>query len=459
MNPAVHRALTPFCQELPYRPLWPLAPALMGREAGVVFLDSAGDPDADNRWTILAWRPRRVIVWPQGQPGPLAALREICAGVGLRRPPDFPAPFAGGWIGWFAYDLGRHLERLPAIAAADPAVPDFALGEYDVALVEDRLARRLYLSGACEQPSDSAALRARVQEAVERTADQESAPTGATPRGVALRPCLDRDAYRDRVARILAYIRAGDVYQVNFSHRFDTMVQESSGAIYQRLRTAGTAPFGGYWGLPGSPEVLSASPELFLRRTGARVESRPIKGTRPRSPDPRRDAVLREELHTSAKEQAELLMIVDLVRNDLGRVARIGSVRVETLRALRAYSAVHHAVATVTAELPPEIDAAALLAATMPGGSVTGAPKIRAMEILEELESVRRGAYTGCAGFIGYDGDLCLNLLIRTIVREGERAHFHVGGGIVADSEAGAEYEETLAKAAVMLRALQGGAA
>jgi para-aminobenzoate synthetase component 1 len=227
--------------------------------------------------------------------------------------------------------------------------------------------------------------------------------------------------------------------------------------VYRRLRDASPAPWGAWMRL-GGPEILSISPELFLSKTGDVVSTRPIKGTRPRSSDPAEDARLYAELEASEKDRAELAMIVDLLRNDLGRVARTGSVRVVEGRSIHAHPTVFHAVATVEASVGRDVHAADLVRATMPGGSITGAPKIRAMEILEELEDVRRGPYCGSAGWFGYDGDLRLNILIRTLVVHGEEVSFHVGGGIVADSDPAAEYEETLVKARAMISALSGGA-
>ena len=447
-------------QELPYRPLTEVAFALAERgEQSIAFLDSSAPASTETRWSILAWRPRRVVSWPQGRPGAFAALRDILrprevvptddAGV------DDALPFHGGWLGWFAYDLGRHLEQLPVHATADPSIPDFVLGEFEAALIEDRLGERLFAVASAETLAAAAAACEHFSFEARALAAVPAAPsTTAASKTCTIRERLHRDDYARRVSRILRYIEAGDIYQANFAYRVDAEVGVDSARLYHRLRTASPAPYGCLLRLAGAPELLSISPELFLRRNGSRVETCPIKGTRPRGATPIRDAKLREELRDDPKERAELLMIVDLERNDLGRVARIGSVAVPQLRGLVTHPTVHHAAATVTAELEPRVDTAALLAATLPGGSVTGAPKIRAMEILEETEGIRRGPYTGCAGYIGYDGNLALNILIRTLVRQGADVHFHVGSAIVADSDLIAEYAETRAKAAALLRAL-----
>ncbi len=458
------QALASTQQELSYRPLFDSALALIERgERSIAFLDSSAPPGAESRWSILGWRPRRVVAWPQGRPGAFASLHDIL------RPrevvpvsggdTDAALPFHGGWLGWFAYDLGRHLERLPVRATADPVVPDFVLGEFEAALIEDRVEERLFAvasAGTAEAAAASCERLALEAQALPAIPSLPSAPAASKAYGLCER--LQRDDYARRVSRILRYIEAGDIYQANFAYRVDAETDAETGVdparLYRRLRSASPAPYGCFLRLPDAPELLSISPELFLRRSGSRVETHPIKGTRPRGDTPLRDAQLREELRDDPKERAELLMIVDLERNDLGRIARVGSVAVPQRRGLVTHPTVHHAAATVTAELEPRVDTADLLAATLPGGSVTGAPKIRAMEILEEIEGVRRGPYTGCAGYIGYDGNLALNILIRTLVRQGANVHFHVGSAIVADSDPIAEYTETRAKAAALLRAL-----
>lgn len=420
----------------------------------MAFLDAQGAPeDEDARFAVLGWRPRRTLRWPTGRPGAFEGLRRFLGAPRLAPDPASPVPFRGGFLGWLSYDLGRHAERLPAKNPVDPGVPDFVVAEYETLLVEDRRDRRLFLTGACDPQEGPSRLLARQAEALDLLREVAE-PRGAP--GVAaqdVRPDVPPDVYMGRVARVLEYIRAGDVFQANLAQRFTGRAVADARETYRRLRAVSPAPHGCFLDL-GGPQVLSISPELFLARRGSRVVTRPIKGTRPRAAAAAEDARLRAELETSAKDRAELAMIVDLLRNDLGRVARTGTVRVETAREIRAHPTVFHAVATVAAELGDEVHAADLLRATVPGGSVTGAPKIRAMEILEELEDVRRGPYCGSAGWFGHDGDLHLNILIRTVVLQGERLSFHVGGGIVADSDPAAEHEETLVKARALLRAL-----
>ncbi|MCK6480921.1 MAG: anthranilate synthase component I family protein, partial [Planctomycetes bacterium] len=272
-----------------------------------------------------------------------------------------------------------------------------------------------------------------------------------------LRSNLDRGAHMAAVARCVEYVHAGDLFQVNLARRVEGVLALHPVEAALRLRGRNPAPRGAVGSLGGGRWILSSSPELLLEVRDGLARSRPIKGTRPRTGDPLRDARAREDLLSSAKERAELAMIVDLQRNDLGRVARWGGVRVAAARELEEHPTVLHTVATVEADLRPGVGPRELLAALFPGGSVTGAPKIRAMEIIEELEPVRRGPYTGSAGWFGWDGGAHLDILIRTLAVEGDRVRFGVGGGIVADSDPAAEWEETVHKGAALAAALGSG--
>jgi anthranilate/para-aminobenzoate synthase component I len=256
-----------------------------------------------------------------------------------------------------------------------------------------------------------------------------------------------------RVERALAYIKAGDIYQVNLSHRIQARTPYSAWDLFQRLSAVSPAPFSAYLDL-GECQIASSSPELFLRVSGSQIQTRPIKGTRPRSPDPNRDAQLSYELQTSAKEMAELVMITDLLRNDLGKVCEFGSVQVPDLVRLERYPHVQHLVSTVEGRLRCDVTHFEAFASCFPGGSVTGAPKFRALEIIDELEPNRRGPYTGALGYLGFNRESQLSIIIRAAVCKDRSAWFHTGAGIVADSSPAAEYEETLAKAAGLLEAL-----
>lgn len=443
--------LSSHIEELPYRALWPVAYSAAARGEDVALLDAASSPsDPEARYAVLGVDPARVVAWPAGKPGALDAIRALTQ-ARLEAPPELP--FTGGWLGFIGYDIGRERLPIPSRCPIDPAMPVLVLSEHPSLLVEDRRDRRLFFAGAYGPREGPSALRGRREAAIARLRDARLPPPIQGPIAEEPKPDITPDEYRARVERVLAHIRAGDTYQVNLAQRFTTRLRAPVEEAHRRIRAESPASFGALI-KHGDRAIASVSPELFLVREGRRVVTRPIKGTRPRGADAREDAALRAELEASDKERAELVMIVDLLRNDLGRLAEAGSVRVPEPRVIEALPTVFHAIATVTAELDDRVDAASLVAATMPGGSVTGAPKIRAMQIIEAIEDVRRGPYCGSAGWIGYGGDLRLNILIRTLVAVGDEASFHVGGGIVADSDPEAERLETLAKARAIVTAL-----
>lgn len=339
----------------------------------------------------------------------------------LRTNPDQTA------VGYWGYDLRHHTERLSAKAQDHLHLPDM-----HVALFESqRSARR-------SEPGSE--LRdAYYVTSVDRERTAEAA--------------VSRAEYLQAIRKVKDYIAAGDCYQVNLSQRFSAPWSGAPWELYQRLREASPAPYAAYLDC-GDHQILSSSPELFLKIRDGIVETRPIKGTRPRGATPTEDAALAQELLHSEKDRAELVMIVDLERNDLGRVCEFGSVRVPELMRLETYANVHHLVSTVRGKLRPEVGPLDCLRAAFPGGSITGAPKIRAMEIIDELEPCRRGVYTGAIGWVDGRGNAEWSIAIRTMTLKDGRAHFHVGSGIVADSDPEAEYEETLTKASGMLKAL-----
>ncbi|MBM3497238.1 MAG: aminodeoxychorismate synthase, component I [Armatimonadetes bacterium] len=363
-----------------------------------------------------------------------------------------PAPFWGGAVGYLAYDLCHHVERLPRSAVDDLDFPDLAFGFYDAVAAWDNLTGQAFicapsLPGRPPAEERADALAARL------TTRTPSLPEPDAPLGAGVVGNFERDEYIASVARAIEYIHAGDIFQVNLSQRFSADLLVHPWQLYRRARAGNPAPFAAYLGFPDGI-VACHSPERFLRIEDRHVTTRPIKGTRPRGATPQDDARLAEELLSSEKDRAELVMIVDLERNDLGRVCSYGSVRVPELLTLESYATVHHLVSTVVGTLHEGRSAADLLRATFPGGSITGAPKVRAMEIIDELEPTQRAVYTGAVGWLGFDGDLDLNIVIRTfLIREG-RVHWQVGGGIVADSDPAAEYEETLAKGFALKRAL-----
>lgn len=360
-------------------------------------------------------------------------------------------PFAGGALGYFAYDLGRRIERLPSLARDAEGFPEMAVGIYDWAVVVDRREQRCWLAGYGRD--------ARTRESWDELVDLFSNPPAARRR-CAFRVLgevgsnMPRDSYAAAVRRILEYIRAGDCYQVNLAQRFSARAEGDPWLLYRRLREVNPAPHSAYLDFPWG-QVLSASPERFLQVRQGQVETKPIKGTRPRVADPRRDAALIVELKASVKDRAENLMIVDLLRNDLGKSCAVGSVKVPKLFQVASFASVHHLVSTVTGTLAPGCDALHLLRGCFPGGSITGAPKLRAMQIIEELEPHRRGVYCGAIGYLGFDGCMDTNIAIRTLVYSDGEIRFWAGGGIVADSRVDSEYQETFDKAAVMLSLLE----
>lgn len=454
---------------------------LAGRESPVM-LESTALHETYGRFALLSCEPLRVITLREGvltdQSGSVLgrgdrpiweALGEAFDWVRLEGAAGGHAsPYAPGWIGYVGYEVGRHVEHLPGRCVRDTSLPDLRLGFYDALAIYDALERRWWLAELrFDSPPAGAGRSARTLRALaaETRPDPHGAPPAPTEqadaaaRGISTgaQSNFSPQAYRRAVARCVEYIAAGDIFQVNLSQRFTVRDAPGPLDIYRSLRRRNPAWYAAYMTFESSGQscaVLSSSPELFLRVRGDRVVTRPIKGTRPRIGEPGADAAAAAELLASAKDNAELAMIVDLLRNDLGRVCEYGSIRVSEPRRLETHPTVFHLVGTVEGRLCPGVSAARLLRATFPGGSITGAPKIRAMEIIDELESVARGVYTGCVGIVGVDGSTEWNIAIRTIVCDGDTAYVQVGGGIVADSRPDDEYDETLDKARAMLEAI-----
>jgi para-aminobenzoate synthetase component 1 len=375
-------------------------------------------------------------------------------------------PFQGGAAGLFGYGLCHHVERLPRPAFDDFQVPDLAVGLYDWVLGFDHERERAWLIST-GLPRRTAVRAAQRVEQVRRRLDRPAPRPPLNPHEpIAMRsPCWPvpgletvasnfcRDEYLATIRRAIDYVHAGDCFQVNVAQRLLAPARLVPLELYSRLRERNAAPFAGYFDL-GEFAIASASPERFLHVDRGEVETRPIKGTRPRGRTPQEDRARAAELSASGKDRAENVMIVDLLRNDLGRVCVYGSVQVAALCRLESFRYVHHLVSEVRGRLRPECGLVDLLRAAFPGGSVTGAPKVRAMEIIAELENVARGPYCGSLGYLGFDGAMDTNLLIRTFTHGKGWLSFSVGGGIVADSEPEREYEETWHKAEGLLRAL-----
>ena len=430
------------------------------------FLLHSALEDQRSRWSFFGADP--FAVHRGGDYDAVVAdFRALAAQVSEDEPHATLVPFTGGAVGYWAYDFGRRLERLrtapgATLARDDLALPDFVLGFYDVVGVFDHRTREAWLfsSGLPYQGARRAehAVRrlaqfeARISRAVFEP--QAAAPAAASESdrpGHAASSNFHPDDYRNAIERVRDHIRRGDLYQANLSQRWSvTHASEdpdaTARALHESLALLSPAPYAAYLGC-GDHAIASASPERFLQRRGSRIETRPIKGTRPRDSDPIEDARLRAELLGSAKDRAENVMIVDVLRNDLGRVCVPGSVEVPELCALETFPHVHHLTSTVTGRLAAGRDAFDLLNACFPGGSITGAPKIRAMELLETLEPHRRHLYTGSLGYVDWHGDADWNIAIRTAIVTRASICFSAGGGITAESDAEAEYQETLHKA------------
>ena len=422
------------------------------------FLDSGQPHGEQGRYDILAAQPSKTLITRGAVTGirdrgvltlstkdPFLLLQEALGPT--REAPD-GIPFCGGAIGYFGYDLARRLERLPSLAVDDAGVPDMAVAVYDWALLVDHERQRSWLVGA-----EGENLHARKKQLLAARATSVNRFGSFHTSG----PILCNIAHPDHIQgieRIQRYIHEGDCYQVNFARRFSVACKGEPWLAYQRLRRLNPAPFGAYLNTPGC-QVLSSSPERFLQCRAGAVETRPIKGTCPRGLTPEQDHRLAEVLQNSSKDRAENLMIVDLMRNDLGKVCAAGSIAVPELFKLESFSRVHHLVSTVRGRLAQDQTALTLLRACFPGGSITGAPKLRAMQIIEELEPHRRGVYCGAIGYIGFDGAMDTNIAIRTLQHSNGVIRFCAGGGIVADSDPAAEYQETYHKASALLDLLQ----
>ncbi len=450
---------------------------LLAREEGAFFLDSALPMLGLARYSILGCRPFRVMQSSgrhillrdatgerRTEEDPFREMRRLLSEYKFPAHPE--TPFLGGAVGYLGYDLCHFIEHLPRHTVADIPLPELHLAFHDAAIVYDLQEQRAWAVGCAAGGRDATRAAGELAERLtERAPRDESVPScrgkaclAPTTESSALlgemRCNFSRDEYLRALARCIEYIGAGDIFQVNLSRRFEAPCALPPWELYLRLRRINPAPMAAYLDLGEGRAVVSASPERFLSLQGRRVETRPIKGTRPRGASAQEDRALAEELLRSGKDNAELAMIVDLERNDLGRVCSYGTVRVEEARRLESYPTVHHLVATVSGELHARHDRVDLLRATFPGGSITGAPKVRAMQIIDELEPTARSVYTGAVGFLGFDGAMDLSIAIRTILAAQGKVWLQAGGGIVADSRPEAEFDETTQKAQALLEAL-----
>lgn len=437
---------------LPYRANPAEYFAAIRHAPGAVLLDS-GRPAAERgRYDLLsAWPLVTLTVGPDESGSEfLQRLRENLTQLGeAALPAGYTLPFAGGLIGYLSYDFGRHLEPLPHQAVDDLHLPDARFGLYAWALVSDHQAQTSQL---VFHPTLVDSERQRLISLFGRA----GAATAATFKlHGPMTPDISAQTYAQAIARIHDYIQAGDCYQVNFTQRFRAACSGDPWVAYCALREACPTPFSGFQSLSDDGAVLSLSPERFVRISQRQVETRPIKGTRPRGLTPTEDAANAAELLASPKDRAENLMIVDLLRNDLGRTCRTGSVSVPELFSLETYPNVHHLVSSVTGELADDKDALDLIAGSFPGGSITGAPKIRAMQIIDELEPTRRGLYCGSLVYLDVRGEMDSSIAIRSLLVKDGQVCCWGGGGIVADSQWEAEYQESLTKVRVLLQTLE----
>ncbi len=419
-------------------------------------LDSAMDREKLGRYSFISSNPFKVLKYKNTDQNPLDYLQEELNK--YKGSNNTKLPFIGGAVGYLSYDLGNYIENLPRSAKDDLNVYDLYFGLYNYVIVVDHLEEKTYIA----TPDIDIEKEKKILEEV------ESRIINANENGVdficyeerevehvKLESNFTKKQFEKSVQKVKDYIRSGDIYQVNLTQRFNGKTVLSSYELYRDLRNISPAPFGAYLNFDDF-NILSNSPERFIKCIDRKIETRPIKGTRPRGKTKEEDLRLQEELRNSEKDRAELLMIVDLERNDIGRISKVGTVKVPELFIIEPYANVNHLVATVTGEVEDGKDSVDVIKATFPGGSITGAPKIRSMEIIDELEPTQRNVYTGSIGYIGFNGDMDLNIAIRTIIKKDDDVYFQVGGGMTWGSNPSDEYQETLDKAKSIMKALRG---
>jgi para-aminobenzoate synthetase component 1 len=496
--------IPPLSVEIPYVGALPLLRSLRGLP-GTVFLDSGQEPEELGRYSFLTADPFLLLLnkreitestfrnrRSRSRENPFFLLGETLHRFQMAHDPELP-PFQGGAVGYFGYELAHHCRdqfwigsptsrnRSPSAVGCvkvlpypverdDVNLPDLRMGLYSwvVALDHSRekswiVATGLPESDPVKRTKNARSLLGRIRRRIDGTLTGKKSiresgiledPRRNSYEAGPLSSNFTKSAYLKAIRKVQEYIREGDVYQVNLAQRFGGPFSGSTLSLYLTLREINPAPFAAYLDC-GNFRIVSSSPERFLRLRGNRVETRPIKGTRPRSADPAEDRRLASELAASVKDRAENLMIVDLLRNDLSKVCRKNSVRVPALFSLVEYPTVFHLVSTIEGTLRPGTSAVDLMEASFPGGSITGAPKLRAMEIITELERRNRGVYCGSIAYLSFSGHMDSSIVIRTILQKGNRCFFHVGGGITSDSDPEEEYQETLDKGKALFQALR----
>ena len=423
-----------------------------------IFLDSGRPYSKHGRYEIFSAYPKKTFL-TQGkyttitsgsneQVVPDDPFEIVNRALSLCEVEDNDLPFVGGALGFLSYDLGRRIEKIPDIASDDVGIPEMAMGIYHWAYISDHEEKKSMLVGDISEPR----VRLNWDDILSKvTHPNVSEHVNSYYAKSNIKSNMTREQYANKFNLVKDYIAAGDCYQVNLAQRFHVEVEGDPWFGYLRLRNINPSPFGAYFNVPNC-QILSVSPERFIHVENNVVQTKPIKGTRPRSQHTNIDTDLKNELISSTKDRAENVMIVDLLRNDLSKCCEINSVKVTKLFDIETFPTVHHLVSTIEGRLPTNVSPLELLRESFPGGSITGAPKIRAMEIIEELEPSRRGLYCGSIGYISFNRKMDTNIAIRTIMQKDGRAYFYAGGGLVWDSKMEEEYQETYDKAAAMFK-------
>lgn len=443
-------------EELPYFPdSFPLFSVLRDL-SNPVWLDSGAPYTSVGRYDIISAEPTLEIKRENlnnsiSYDYNLKYFNELKQAIGEYTPTPESAenlPFSGGAIGYLGYDIARDLETLPNQAIEDISTPWASFGLYRWAIINDHQLKKTLLVA---HPLADKTLITDIHKRLKNEHKVKRPPFSLTTK---IQSNLDFAAYQNAFEQVQQYIHSGDCYQINLTQRFSARYKGDPLSAYKILRETAAAPFSAFMQL-GDSTIMSLSPERFIQLDGKQVQTNPIKGTIKRSDDPAQDAALGQQLLNSSKDRAENLMIVDLLRNDLGKTCQPGSIKVDKLFELQSFNTVHHLVSTISGKLRHDVDALDLLASCFPGGSITGAPKVRAMEIIDSLEPHRRSIYCGAMGYISSNGNMDTNITIRTLLCEDDKVHCWSGGGIVADSDCEAEYQESLLKVEKLLRVLE----
>lgn len=429
------------------------------------FLDSGMDHEKLGKYSFIGFDPflifknkgEKTDIYEKGKMStfygnPFDKLKEILSTYKMDYETELP--FVGGAVGYLGYDLCQHLEKLPRTTIDDVNVPDCFFGLYDGIIIIDHTKDEVYIAALGIKDNEEKTISNIENAIILGEENGVEICISSNSKSSEIVSNFAKEDYLKSIDKIREYIKSGDIYQANMTQRFECSTEMSPYEIYAKLRDINPAPFASFIDFGGG-HIVSSSPERFIRIKDRYIETRPIKGTCPRGNTLEEDNKNKNELLSSEKDKAELLMIVDLERNDIGKISKPGTVKVTELFHLETYPTVHHLVATVTGEICDEYDVVDCIKATFPGGSITGAPKIRSMEIIDELEPTSRNIYTGSIGYIGFNGDVDLNIVIRTIVYKEGKAYFQVGGGIVWDSDANLEYQETLDKAKALIEVLE----